>query len=166
MPAPPPGHRLPAVTRRQGLTALAILGPVGFLAACSSDSEPDPAEPTALPATVSTGVAAQEQELVAMYDAAIAAYPEVASALQVIRDQHLEHAMALDATSSPSPSPTAEVAESVDAALVSLVKAERRAMRQRIDACVEAQEAGLARTLAFIAASEAAHVPALRDLRA
>lgn len=156
----------PMVTRRQGLTAMAILGPVGFLAACRASSEPEPVGPTPSAATVATAVAAQEQELVVQYDAAIAAFPEIAAALQVIRDQHVEHATSLDATSSPSSAPPSEVPESVDEAILALVKAERRATRQRIDACVEAQEAGLARTLAFIAASEAAHVPALRDLRA
>ena len=163
-----PDRRLPmpVVTRRQGLTALAVLGPIGFLAACSSSSDADPIEPTAVPATVSTAVAAQEQELVQLYDATIAAYPEIAAALQVIRDQHQQHAMALDASSSPSSAPPTEIAESVDRALVALVSAEKKAMRQRIDACVEAEDAGLARTLAFIAASESSHVPALRDLRA
>ncbi len=163
-----PDRRLsiPVVTRRQGLTALAVLGPVGFLAACSSSSDAEPVDPTSAPATVSTAVAAQEHELVQLYDATIAAYPEVATALQLIRDQHEQHAMALDASSSASSAPPTEVAESVDKALVALVSAEKKAMRQRIDACVEAEDAGLARTLAFIAASESSHVPALRDLRA
>ena len=155
------------LTRRQGLSALAVLGPIGFLAACSGRAEPEPATPTALPATVATAVAAQEQDLVALYDAAIAAFPELAVSIQPIRDQHSQHATSLDSASTPSPLPTTiDLPETVEAALVALVSAERRAKRQRIDACVEAGEAGLARTLAFIAASEGSHVPALRDLRA
>lgn len=154
------------LTRRQGLTAVAILGPVGFLAACSSTDEPGPATPSALPATISTAVAAQEQDLVALYDAIIAAFPALGAPLQVIRDQHGQHAATLDPSSSPSPAPTSQdLPEDENAAVAALVTAERRAMRQRIDACVEASEAGLARTLTFIAASEGSHVPALRDLR-
>ena len=41
----------------------------------------------------------------------------------------------------------------------------REAARSRIRACVAADDADLARLLTFIAASEASHVPALRDLR-
>lgn len=154
------------LTRRQGLAAVALLGPVGFLAACSGSEEPDPATPTTLPATIATAVAAREQELVSLYDAIIAAFPDLAGPLQPIRDQHGQHAAALDPSSAASPSPTAtEVPEDADQAIATLLRAERRAMRERIDACVEAEDVGLARTLAFVAASEGSHVPALRELR-
>ena len=163
MLATPP---VPRLTRRQGLTALAILGPVGVLAACSSGGEPAPTDSSGLPATVSAAVAAQERDLVALYDAVIAAYPELAPSIELIRDQHAQHAATLDASSRPPSSPsTTDLPQTQDKVLVALVSAERRAMRQRIDSCVMADEAGLARTLAFIAASEGSHVPALRDLR-
>ena len=154
-------------SRRQGLTALAVLGPVGLFTACSSGAAPTESTAAPSPATVSSAVAAQERELVALYDAVIAAHPELASALQVIADQHREHAVALEdggdeaATASVSPAPA-----EAQAALATLIAAERRAMRQRVDACVEADAPGLARTLAYIAASEGSHVAALRDVRA
>ena len=166
MPATPATHRASvlSLTRREGLTALAVLGPVGLLAACSGGSDLEPVTPTTLPATVATAAAAQEQELVVLYDAVIGALPDLAPSLRPIREQHVRHASTLDASSRPSPTPI-DVPETLDRALVSLVAAERRAMRQRIDSCVEADVADLARTLAFIAASEASHVPALRALR-
>ena len=49
-------------------------------------------------------------------------------------------------------------------AVRTLIAAERAAARQRIEACVAATEPGLARTLAFIAASEASHIPALKEV--
>lgn len=163
MLVPPP---LPRLTRRQGLTALAVLGPIGLLAACRTSAEPGPEPSSQPPAGVSSAVAAQEQELVALYEAVIAAYPALAPSITPIADQHRRHATSLDASGSPAPSlsPT-DLPETADEALTALVAAERRAMRQRIDACVEASEPGLARTLAFIAASEGSHVPALRDLQ-
>ena len=54
----------------------------------------------------------------------------------------------------------------VDAAIANLMAAEREAARSRIRACVAADDAELARLLTFIGASEASHVPALRDLGA
>ncbi len=167
MLATPPFAGTPRLTRRQGFLALAALGPIGLLAACSSDAEPGPSTPTAAPATISTAVAEQERELVAHYDATITAFPELAVALQAIRDQHIQHGTALDPESAAEEAPAPpEVPEGVNRAIAALVTAERRASRDRIDACVEAQDAGLARLLTFIAASEASHVPALRDLRA
>ena len=153
------------LTRRQGLTAVAVLGPIGFLAACSSSGDPEPPASSSLPATVATAVAAQEQQLVALYAAVIAAYPDLAEPLQEISAQHAAHAATLDPDSTPASPSTVELPETAAEAVVALASAERRAMRQRIDACVEATDAGLARTLAFIAASEGSHVPALRDLR-
>jgi hypothetical protein len=156
---------VPHLTRRQGFTALAVLGPVGLLAACSS-AEPGPTTPTEAPATVASAVAAQEQELVALYSAVMTAYPVLAPSIAAIADQHRQHAASLDAETEPSPTPSSsEIPDSQEKALVALVSAERKATRQRVEACVEAADAGLARTLAFIAASESSHVPALRDLR-
>jgi hypothetical protein len=153
-----------ALTRRQGLTAVALLGPVGFLTACSSSAEPGPTATAPAPATVASAAAAQENELVALYDLVIAAFPALAAALAPLGDQHRAHAASLDTTAAVLPSPTSAPA-SADEALAALIAAERRAMRQRVDSCVEADEPGLARTLAFIAASEGSHVPALRALR-
>ncbi|MCX6431625.1 MAG: hypothetical protein NTX29_02175 [Actinobacteria bacterium] len=63
---------------------------------------------------------------------------------------------------------TAEVRAPADitAALAALVSAEHAASRDRIRACVDSPDPETARLLALIGASEAAHVPALRDLRA
>ena len=90
--------------------------------------------------------------------------PAAATLLATIRDQHAQHRDALGGTASeparvPAPASPA-------AAIASLVAAERTASRDRIRSCVAADSPESARLLAFIAASEASHVPALRDLTA
>lgn len=156
----------PRLTRRQGLAALGLLGPVAVLSACSSDddavatatlsAEPEPAPPDDL-------VAAEEALLIAHYDAVLAAIPEtqgdVRAALTALREQHVAHREALGGGGEPV---LDDLPDSPSVA--SLVAAEKAASKARIRACVEAADPELARTLAFIAASEASHVPALKDL--
>ncbi len=157
-----------AITRRQGLLALALIGPVGVLAACSSSAEPVPGEssaPTALaPADAS---AQQETELMALYDAVLAAFPtlaaETVAVLTALRDQHAQHREALGGSANAAAEVTAPA--DITAALAALVSAEHVASRDRIRACVDSPDPETARLLALIGASEAAHVPALRDLR-
>lgn len=151
------------LTRRQALTGVATLGPVALLAACSNGDTPDEPVPSPTEQTVASAQAAAEQRLIDGYEATIATHPGLAATLTPLRDQHMAHADALGGSPGPG---TATVAPSEGAAIAALVTAERQAARERIGACVEAGEPGLARLLAFIAASEASHVPVLRSLGA
>jgi hypothetical protein len=159
-----------AITRRQGLRALALIGPIGMLAACSDDSSPLPGPsgtPTAGPAPGEAS-AAEESELIARYDTVIEAFPEasaeVLGVLRTIRDQHSEHRDALGGADAQSDQ--SSVPAGIDEALSQLIAAERKAGKSRVRACVAAENPETARLLALIGASESAHVPALRDLRA
>lgn len=156
----------PRLTRRQSLAALGLIGPVGLLAACSSSDEASPTatlgtepEPIAPDATV----AAEEALLIAHYDAVLQALPETQtetrSALSALREQHVAHREALGGGGEPALDDLPE-----DPSITSLTAAEKAASKARIRACAEASDPELARTLAFIAASEASHVPALKDL--
>jgi hypothetical protein len=161
----------PVLTRRAGLAALA-LAPVALVAAActSGDSSPTPTgsgpsldgdPPT--PAGVAAQAAAAESELISLYDAAIAALgptgEERALLLTSLREQHAAHREALGgADDVPAPTRAPD--------LGALISAERGAARARIRSCVDAEDPELARVLALIAASEAAHVPALRQVRA
>ena len=166
-------HR--TITRRQGLLAVAVLGGAGLVAACTSSSEPDVPSPTPSPTGPVDESAAGERSLLTQYDQVIAALPELAAALAPLRAQHADHLAALTgepatptATTSPSVTASANASSTgpvtAKSAVRTLIAAERAAARQRIEACVGATEPGLARTLAFIAASEASHIPALKDV--
>ena len=162
------------ITRRQGLIALAVVGSMGMLAACTTTEEPGPPSGSGSSAEPSSGdalaarVAADEAALIARYDSILAARPAIdpaaAALLAAIRDEHVQHRDALGGTAAPS-SPAPAIS-SASAGLSELPRAERQASRSRVRACEDAQEPELARLLAFIAASEAAHVPALRDVGA
>lgn len=166
--APAP-RRLPRrLTRREGLLALAVLAPAGLLAACSGSAEPPSgsASASAPPVDLAGEVAAEESALIAAYDAVLAGAAGLDAAttdlLTLIRDQHAQHRDALGGAAealAPSSAPPS-------ATVTGLVAAERDAARSRIRACVAADDAELARLLAFIGASEASHVPALRDVAA
>jgi hypothetical protein len=174
MPDPRPTRTPPveaALTRRQGLLGVLALGGLGglALAACSSPATPDQTvAPSASAAPVSPAVA-DEQALIARYDATIVAFPALAAALTTIRDQHGEHLVALGVADSAPAATASDAPLSLPtdprAAIGVLIDAERSAMRQRIDACVAATDPETARTLTFIAASEGSHVPALKDLQ-
>lgn len=153
------------VTRRQGLALLAVLAAPAWLGACGGESpEATTVETTTPPAPdLADVVAGEELALIALYDAALASLPEAderrRALLTALRQQHVEHRDAL--------APDADVAGSDAAPLApglrDLAAAERKATKARIRACVEADDPQLARTLAFIAASEASHVPALLE---
>lgn len=163
--------RSPGLSRRRALGALALLTPIGLVAACTSAGDAAP-DATATPSSpgLAEEVAAAEQDLVGRYDIAIAAFPALAAPLGALREEHAQHAAALSPAASPRPratsTPVDPVPEGQNAVLSSLIAAEREAMKERIAACVAAEDAELARTLAFIGASEGSHVPALRGLRA
>jgi len=153
------------VTRRQGLLAAALLGPLAALAACGSESEPAAAlsEQASPEPALETSVAAEESVLIAHYDAVIAGLGEgreaLVLALRELQGQHVAHRTSLGggADSDPSALPDSPT-------LASLIKAERAATKARINACVDTTDPELARLLTFIAASEASHVPALKAL--
>lgn len=109
-------------------------------------------------------VAAGEQALIAQYKATIAAFPQLATSLTPIMEQHQAHLTAIAITAPSAVAATS--APTPRAALTALVDAERAGALARADSCRAATNADLARTLAFIAASEASHVPALREVSA
>jgi hypothetical protein len=156
----------PAFTRRQGLAAVALLGPLGLLAACSSSDEPAASSTAAAATSPTEAVVREEEALIEAYETALAALPDLpastAALLATIRDQHAQHRDALGGGSgtTAAPRPTGETTAA--ATLAALATAERDAARSRIRACVAAEDPELARLLAFVAASESAHVPALR----
>ena len=167
----PARSELPGFTRRTGL-ALSLAAPFGLLAACSG-GESDAATsaggdgPGAAPsAEEAVDQAVQEADLVALYDAVLAAFPgsDAADMLTAVRDQHARHRDALGGASGPSAA-TPTVPATLGAALTALAGTEREASRSRIRACVDAADPERARLLSIIAASEASHVPALRATR-
>lgn len=155
------------LTRRQGLTAAAVLLGAGVLAACSSgDGSTTTATAAPTAANPLAPTLTDEAALIALYDQSIAALPDLAKFLQPIRDQHAEHLSALGGSAEQQASATASSTLAADptAAIATLIEAERSASKQRIDASLDATDAQTVRTLVYIAASEAAHVPALKDL--
>lgn len=169
---PEPVRAVRGLTRREGLIALALVAPAGILAACTGSAEPSPpsASASAPPEDLAAEVAGEESALISTYDVVLAAATglsdEAAALLTLIRDQHAQHLEALGGTAVPTTSSESPSPVTVDAAIANLMAAEREAARSRIRACVAADEPDLARLLTFIGASEASHVPALRDLGA
>lgn len=157
------------LTRRTLLAGGIALGAVALAAAgCtsspddSSGGSPSPVDPDP-DASVRQAVAEAEAAIIALYDAAIAAYPALAADLGAVRDEHRAHAEAMGiAVASPSPSPPAPATRS--AALAGLAEAERAAVLERTAACEASTGADLARVTALIAASEAGHVEFLRGI--
>lgn len=172
MPMTPPS----ALTRREGLIALALGSlalPLAGVAGCSSGPSSDTpststdALPT-VPAELAARVAAEEQALIARYDAALASLESDGAAdagtvrlLTSIRDQHVAHREALGGAGD-APAGTAPSTVTVSG----LIDLERAAARSRVRSCVEADDPSLARLLSLIAASEASHLPALRSVPA
>jgi hypothetical protein len=154
-----------ATLSRRSLLAVAV---VGTLTAAGCTPSTDPAPPTDAPrdddAVLAAAVVAQEEGLIALYDATVAAFPALGSALTSIRDQHAAHRDALSPQGSPtaSPSPPIAAGTSQAAAIAGLLEAERRAVSERTESCVAARIPDTARLLALIAASEASHVEFLR----
>ena len=165
----------PRATRRTVLAALG-LAPLALATACTgstpddvdpSGATPSPTGPSTDPdAAVLETAAAGERDLVAAYDAAMAAFPELTISLALLREQHLAHAAALGPGPSPSasgstaPAPAAPPT-SATAALEGLLAAERAAADARTQECGQASGLEAARLLALIAASESSHVEAL-----
>jgi hypothetical protein len=111
---------------------------------------------------------ADEDHLIAMYDAAMAAAPALARSLRRLRRDHAAHRTALLAAgaraagAAPIPTPTAAApARGAVATLRALSAAERAAAAARTAACLAAPRS-LAPLFGSIAASEAAHAVAIR----
>ena len=144
-------RRMPlAMTRR---AALAL--PLVAVAACSSPT--DSSSPSLSQA--SSASAADEARLIARYDSTIAMFPQ----LGPIRDEHHAHLAALGGAhdSGQGASSPAATSSTPQQAIADLANAEKAASVQRLEDCVAASDAQVARSLALIAASEAGHVSSL-----
>lgn len=150
-------------TRRDVLRAGALLPLLAVVAGCTGDA---PALPD--PDLVAGGTAlTREQELLARYDATLAAHPDLAGRLGPLRADHAAHAAALvSALPSPSPSasPSAATVPAVSpdpaTAVRELVTAETAAASA---AAAQATTAGgpLAALLTSVCGAEATHAAAL-----
>lgn len=164
--------RVPAarLTRRTLLGGGALAGVALIAAGCTSTPDPDsspPSQTDSAPtpeadAAVRAGVASGEAALIALYDAVIAAHPDLAGNLTPLRDEHVAHAESMGALeSAPAPASVGTRAQ----ALAAIREAEERAVAERTASCEECTTADLARLTALIAASEAGHVEFLRTLK-
>jgi hypothetical protein len=158
-----------AVSRR---TVLAAGAGGALLTACTAGGSPAAVPTTPPPPDPLLAELAQEQRLVAVYDATATRYPALRARLAGPRADHAEHAAALTRllgrpAGLPSPAATATasaapvlVAKTAAAALVGLRAAERAAASARGTAALTAS-ADRARLLAGISASEASHLVVL-----
>ncbi|MEI6453747.1 MAG: hypothetical protein WCO31_04080 [Actinomycetes bacterium] len=153
-------------TRRTLLILGLGLAGAASLAACGdgtsepgSATEPEPS--TTTPAdVVSREVGMAEQTLITRYAEVIASFPGLAVYLEPIKAQHAEPLAAMQVE---VPAPPPEPGQPSEKAAISMLrKAELRASIDRQASCVTSADSGLARILAFIAASEASHVAVLK----
>lgn len=143
---------------------LAAASGAALVAGCTASSGDKPAGSP--DDGVRSAVAASELALIAQYQAAIAAFPDLGASLVAILEQHRAHLAVVapgEASSQDAAAPTAAAPAATSAGQMvgALAEAERVASQERRQACREAADPELARILAFIAASEASHVPAL-----
>ena len=152
----------PALRRRDVLRAAAA-GAAGLAAAGCTAPAPAPAPPHPDDRLVAAALT-RERRLLALYDAALAARPDLAARLRALRAEHAVHLEALQPpgpTASPTPGPTQTAASlPPEAALDALLVAEERAAREHA-AAARTASGGLAAVLASLAASEASHRVAL-----
>lgn len=161
--------------------AVLRLGTGALLTACLPGKrrarQPVPASPDI---GVAASVRADEESLIAAYDATLLRFPALASRLQTLREQHTEHLTALrggfgrsagpSVGGSPSVGPTATadlgpaVPADASSAVRALLAAERAAAAARVADCLAASPQ-LAPLLASIGASEAAHGSVLAGMR-
>lgn len=137
------------------------------IAGCLPGRDPAPVAPVDPELRTRARIAAEVQAVARHYDAVMASFPAARAELALLAAEHEAHARALlgPRTPTPSPSPSSssaastpvpDVPDTLDAARITLVDAERAASRRR------ARQAGraspdLARLLASVAACEAAH---------
>ncbi|MGB7979585.1 MAG: hypothetical protein WCF36_02200 [Candidatus Nanopelagicales bacterium] len=150
-------------------TFLGVSAAVLALTGCTGDPTgpvPPPMPPGAQDPdeTVRAEVAAAEIGLIGSYRDLIAREPARAAELGPLLAHHEEHlALVAPGVQAPAPGVQAPTASSAGAgtSLADLVRAETAAVGQRTTACDGALDAGLARDLCRIAASEAQHVDVL-----
>jgi hypothetical protein len=165
------GVHQPTARTRASVTRRALLGgsavvTAAVLVGCSSEPEPKPSDsPTPEPdadAQVRARVASDEIAIIALYDAVMAAHPDLSPELMPLRDEHAEHRDAVgDASATTSPTPAVGTRPQ---AIAALIEAEQRAVAERTTACEAAAGTDVARLVALIAASEAGHAEYLRGL--
>lgn len=157
---------MPQVSRRVLLTATPLA--LATLAACGTDSTnqaDDDESPTIDPGPDLNLV--NELTLIAAYAGAIQTFPQLRGTLSAIADQHRAHARELGATEDELDAITATepTAQRIKPAITELIDREREAAQQRAKSAQQSTDTENVRTLTFIAASEASHVPELIDVR-
>ncbi|MFE1428956.1 hypothetical protein ACFW6C_25815 [Streptomyces fungicidicus] len=179
----PPSPRARSGPRRRSLLAVA---PAALLVAgCSAGPGDSGAGGGSRPSAADRArarAARDSVELVARYDAVVAAHPKLAERLRPLRAEVVRHAEAFGGTADSSPSPSASASASgtpgsgkagpsaspaaVPAkpkdALAELAAAEREIADRRVKALLDAP-GELARLLASVAAAGAAHVYLLTE---
>lgn len=138
---------------------VALVLPLVTAAACSSST--DPSSPS-LEGARSASVE-DEARLIVRYNSAITTFPQLQAQLGPILDEHRAHLSALGGAPDSGTAASGPAVEwsTPERAIAELANAEKAASVQRLDDCVAASDAQLARTLALIAASEAGHVASL-----
>jgi hypothetical protein len=157
--------------------ALTGFGALGVLSGCTGSDdhgsgggtgEPDP------DLALLARAVADTQDLLATYDRALDAQPALAPRVRPLREDHAAHLAALtgfrpdlptpgpSASAAPSSTPTPDVPGDRDKALELLARADFAAAGRRIGQCRSARDPQLARLLASIGGSEAAHAAVLR----
>lgn len=141
-------------TSRRTVLIAGLLGSGFVLQGCASDDVASGTpSPSSDPDTAVRQQAAQaEADLIAAYDEAITMSND--PLLLTIRAEHQAHLQALGASGITATTPTAITA-------ADLRGLEKEAARGCRTFCAQASDPELIRTLTFIGASEAAHVPAL-----
>jgi hypothetical protein len=129
--------------------------------------EPGPGTPPDPDAGLLVGLRSAELSLIAQYDAVIAQFPALSARLTAMRADHAAHLAAVGGSApEPSPTPTAGAPGDAGQAAATLAGAERTAASARIGECRGAHDPNLARLIAAIGGSEAAHAALLADLAA
>ncbi|MFE0965102.1 hypothetical protein [Streptomyces fungicidicus] len=181
----PPSPRARSGPRRRSLLAVA---PAALLVAgCSAGPGDSGAGGGSRPSAADRArarAARDSGELVARYDAVVAAHPKLAERLRPLRAEVVRHAEAFGGTADSSPSPSASASASASGtlgsgkagpsaspaavpakpkdALAELAAAEREIADRRVKALLDAP-GELARLLASVAAAGAAHVYLLTE---
>ncbi len=153
------------------LSSSAALGALslGVLSACGNDDgSPEAIEIQPSAPEQPDENLLDELSLIGAYLGAIEAFPELRGTLTSIADQHSAHASELGATSEQIASvvPIAPAAARIKPVLAELIARERAGAELRAEAAQSSQDSERVRTLTYIAASEASHIPELRDVRA